>query len=561
MSRASPAWRPMGTRAASNEPSIRPPGAQARAVHGRLAGVFDRLADPRAYPWFGALLVLYNLAGGSFLHNWGPVDYWEHLAAIDALARDPMRPVAPYFASAQSSHLFTPYHLAWALVAKLTTLRGHVLASLMAAVNTILFLTGARALARRLTGDPRPALWFVLTLLFFWLRPWRWSGFYDFGLLPLTAAYPYWFAFSMTLLMLGRTGAGAGTLAEAVLIASGVALVFLTHPLTGSFLAVALAVRGLSQRGTARGARWAALVAPAAGLVAALAWPYFPVAGAMAGAPRFADLSFAGDWVSFYDKFPLRLLPAGLGAVYFVRAIRTRTWDWVGWTLLVVSAIYVLNPVSVRSAFLSRYVIFLAFMLHCGIVRALSLSLGWGTDRSAMNPRLARAILAGYLLVLAPAAALELRTSTGWLGTPWANLPPSPAGDRDVREFMRRFAAYAAFVGPSDVIMAGMTESYVLPAVLGGHVVGVPHGSPFLHDATARREAVSRFFDPHTTADERRDLLDDYAVTRVLVPRADAPRLAGLETPRTRILFADDYYELRAVVGAGRGDAPRGRAP
>src|SRR5262245_4910537 len=527
---------------------------EGRAMPRLLDELFRRLTDPRTYLTFGLVLAAYNGIGVLYLHSWGPVDLWEHLGTIDAIARSPLRPHDAFVASQTGSHLFTPYHLFWGLLARATSLKAHALMPAMAALNTVLFLFGVRAMTIRLTGHPGLATCFALTLLFFWLRPWAWSGFYNFGLLPLAAIYPYWFAFPLTLLFLGRLGTEAWKKRTLILYGAGVALVFLVHPLTGSFFALVLAIRGLVEPELSSTARRMRMAAAVGGLALALAWPYFSVPALIAAAPHFASRNVAGDWAGFYDKAPLRLLPASLGAVYYVTALRVGRWDWTGWSLVVVAVLYLLNPLGTRSALVARSVIYLAFLLHCGILRALSQAQPGNADAPTHRVPLGRderGILVFYLIVLMGAAALECRSALGWWGAPWTLSSPSHAGDQGNAHVIRRFAAYEPYLGPSAVVMAGMEESWVIPATAGAHVVGVLHGGPYLPDFEERRTVVRRFFDRGVGATERRSILARYGVTHVLLGKGEGQDLAGLETPHSRIVYSDDLYELRAV-----GDSP-----
>lgn len=526
----------------------------------RINGLFAALAHPGVYLAFGVFLVLYNAIGVVFLHSWGGVDYWLHLAVVDAMARNPLHPTNPYATGLSSSHVFTPYHVVWGLIARIASVKAYTLAPVMAAVNLGLFLFGVREMTIQLTRSARLALPFALTLLFLWLRPWDWSGFYNFGLFPVTTAYPYWISLSLALILLGRLGRDepGGRMLVAYILA--VALAFLVHPLTGSFLALMLAIRGVVDAGLSTKARLICVASSCAGLALALAWPYYSVLTVAVGAPRFAERSFMVEWQVFYDKFALRLMPAGLGLVYFGYAVRARRWDWIGWGFLAVSTLYLLNPALMRNVFFSRYVVYVALLLHCGVLRGLSEALGRLTDAASSgtrpDTRVARMLVVVYLVVLSGSALLEVRSSMGWWGAPWALASASPAGDRANREIIRRFERFAPFVGPSDVLMASIDESWVWPGIVGSHVVGIKQGNPFLNDYEARLKAVERFFDHEVTADERRAILTRFGVTRILVPRKEAPLLASLGPEGPRIVYADDYYELR-VVGRSGTATPR----
>lgn len=498
--------------------------------------VWRWLTSARTFWAFAALLTLYNTLGVVYLHAWAGVDFWEHLAAIDAFARNPLHPRNPYVLGPESSHLYTPYHFLWGLLVAMTRSSAYALAPLMAAVNTMAFAIGARRISSRLTGHPDFALPVALAMLFLWLKPYGWSGFHDFGLLPLTAIYPYWLALPVAMIAIGTFDERrAVTIVEWLALVIVVAFVFLVHPLTGSFLTLVLAIRAFAEPSLPAGRRLACVAAPALGVALSLAWPFFPVLTAITGAPQFAKQGFAGQWREFYDRFAIRLLPAALGLYELAYAWRRRSLDWVTWTFLACTGLYLVNPVSLRTAFLARYVIYVALALQWCTVRWLARSRAEGGRRAA-------AALALFLLVVMGGAVLEVRTSLAWLGAPWSGVAQSPAGDRDDREVVRRFLALAPSLTHRDVVMASMEESWVLPAVIGCRVVGVLHSNPFMHDWEARQAAVQRFFDPAASAAQRAALIRSYHVTRVLVPARTAPSL-GLGALGRRVL-ADGYYEL-----------------
>ena len=489
---------------------------------------------------FTVALMVYTVGGELLLDAWSDVDYWEHLAAISAFAQHPLHPADPYVLGSQGSHLLTPYHLLWGLVVAVTHTSAYAIAPLMAAVNMALFLVGLRLMAVRLVGSAAYAVPLGLSMLLLWLAPHSWSGFHNLGLLPLTAVYPYWFALPLSMIALAVfspvTPIRPWKFALEVAV---VAFVFLVHPLTGSFLALALAVSALTEPTLPVAARLTRVAPAAAGLALSLAWPFFPVLGAIAAAPTYAEHAFAGDWRGFYDWFPVRLLPASLGLLYFAAAWRRRSADWLSWTLLACLALYLVNGVAPRSPFLGRYFIYVTLLLQWGVLR-------WLREALDVSPARHAGTVALFLAVVACTGALEGHSSLAWIRFPWSDVRYAPAGDRGNREVVRRFQRYAPLVSSKDVVMADMQESWILPAVLGCRVVGVMHGNPFMRDYRARRLAVQRFFDPGVDAAERDRILARYSVSRVVVQHSAASRLSGLDD-RTALEFRDDYYEVRVV--------------
>lgn len=520
-----------------------PPGTSVRPQVRVPTPVFaDRLwawlASPGGFLAFAAGLLAFAVIGNAHLNGWSDVDYWEHLAAIVAFARNPLHPLNPYLAGGGSTHLFTPFHLFWGLIVAATGVRAYAMAPLIAAVNMILFLIGLRLMAATLVGTAAYAVPLGLSMLLLWLAPPWWSGFPSLGLLPLTGSYPYWAALSIALIALGTWSPGGQPWGQ-VLLGALVALVFLIHPLTGSFLALVLTVRTLTEPSWRVATRVIRLAPIALGLALSLAWPFFPVAGAISAAPAYAQQGIAGDWHEFYSWFPVRLLPASLGALYFVPAFRRGWPDWLGWVLAVCVAIYVVNGLLLRSAFLGRYIIYIALVLQWGVVRWLyqARSAPWARHGVAATI---------FLATIACTAVVEIRTALEWSPVLWTNQPHTPAGDRKNGDYVRRFERFAPFLSGRDIVMAGMQESWILPAVLGCRVVGVIHGTPFMDDYQARRLAVQRFFDPAVRAQERVSILARYGVTRVVLPQKDVPRLPGLDE-RTSLLFRDNYYDVRRV--------------
>ena len=315
---------------------------------------------------------LYNAIGLAVLFAPGFEDYWEHLAALEALARQPFAPEVPYIAGASATHLFTPYHLAWALVARLVHVHPFAVLPVMGFVNSLLFGWACRAVARRLLGDARLALPVALTLLLLWEpQAFHWSGFYYLAFLPLAACYPFWFALPIALLLLSYADApayvspwrGAG-------IGAAVGLLLLIHPLTACFAAIMLPLRALHEAGFVGAARAAGWIA--GGLLTALAWPYFPVLATVASSQRFGKVGFAGDVDLFLAWIPRMALPAVLLGLWpIVDRVRTGRVDVVVSGALVFVVLFTLDVVWVRNALIARLGLFAILCLQLALVRGL----------------------------------------------------------------------------------------------------------------------------------------------------------------------------------------------
>ena len=526
---------------------------------GALTGIagrgIDHLRARRAWLMLAGLLVLYNSAGHLLLWNIGGGDYWEHLATFHAFARNPLQPDNPYVARAEPTHLFTPYHLFWGVVARLLGLHPMNVLPLAGAANTLVFLAACRILARRVLGDPRWALSLTLTLLTFWWQPWTWSGFYHLGFLPIASIYPFWFALPLAWITIASCLVEPAVanrwrgraLLRSTIVALAVALVFLTHPLSGIFLVVALFALGIGIPGLALAPRLALLLAPPLGIGLALLWPFFPVLETVRTSGQFHARGFAGDFRVFYDRPFLRLLPAWIGLPIVLRALARGRWDPIALGFLLFLALYGLNYVTLASSTLARSIVFVAFFLHLAVVKGLH------RDPSLPRARLHEVLFLAFLLLF---GALEGYASAKRFGPFHDWKAGTPLGQHSNRRVLTELIALDRFVTPADVVMAPLAESWLLPGALGCKVVGVMHSNPFLADYAERIADTERFFAAETQPAERETLIATYGVRFVLVPAGSAWHPRGDDAERLQRIAEEDGLALYAVTDAAGRRAP-----
>ncbi|HEX8384930.1 MAG TPA: hypothetical protein VF576_02045, partial [Rubricoccaceae bacterium] len=271
------------------------------------------LRTPQAFRVFAVAFPAAVGLGTAAVFLVGAWDFWEHLAAVRALAEGPWRPGHPILDTARPSHLYTPYHLGWALVMRALGADILAVAVAAAAVNAALFVGAVSVLDRLLGGTGRDRLLLALTLLFAWVLPWRHSGVYGAGLLPASAVFASAFAQPLAVFVFAaaRRAPTAGPRAAAAwaAVAVGAAGVFVVHPATGAFLAVALGLCGLAWvRDRDVRAVWLAGAAGTAGALC-LEWPLFPVAGAALRSGEYAALGFGGAPGLWQEGAAYRLLP------------------------------------------------------------------------------------------------------------------------------------------------------------------------------------------------------------------------------------------------------------
>jgi hypothetical protein len=453
-------------------------------------------------------LLAFNLLGSFVLRGTIGVDYWEHVAAIRAFSDDLWDPPNPYLMSASPTHLFTPYHWLWGAVSSVSGVHPLLLVPVIGTLNLALFLVGVDAVAKGIIGDRKWSLLVALSFLLLWWNPWDWSGFYDFGLLPLTSSYPYWFALALSLLMIGRYPFPRWLLVSIPIVG----LVFLAHPITGLFLVLSLALKMWVAEEGSVGRRLGLAALPLAGIGLALLWPYFPVLEAIRAQGRFQETGFSGHYRIFYEDALVRLLPAMLGVFYLARRAWLKRLDFVSSGMILFFLIYLMNYWTIRSGPIARLVAFVALFLQLGVVMLVKLA----ADRRRWRPL----VLGLVVVVLGIAGVGEV-----WDARRWVRIEPWTQGTTSL-DYYSRYRPYGAFLDGDDVVLSDPATSWVLSPIVGTRVVVVLHPNPFFQDQRRRFQDVERFVrsDRHGML----EILARYKVTHILVGRGIVPSLAPI---------------------------------
>ncbi len=509
-----------------------------RAVEAVASGVLGVVLWPPLFRVFSALFTAYVTAGVFWLHSLGGSDVFYHLAHFAAFAARPLSPGNPYLGAGTMTHLLTPYHLAWGLVARMLGTHPMHLLPVMGAANMILFLWATRRVARSVMGDARYAVPLALTMLLLWRHPWAWSGFYNLGLLPLTAIYPSWFTLGLAMHVLATHAAAGPHRARAWMgMGLGVALAGLVHPLTAAFLAVGL-VALTWVRGCLKGDMIGLTAIFGVALLAAETWPYFPVLRATIGVREFGAAHFESNYAFFNERLVWRLAPALLGLVHVADALRRRERSFVAAGVVLCAAIFALNQRWLHLGPLGRFVTYVILFLHWAVVKGLA---------DAPQRRWGAWYTVAWAVLLLVCLKPEALRSLVQFGPVRAALRFNDLGPEvSNRAYYRRYRPYRQFIGPEDVVMANMQLSYMVPAFIGCRAVGLMHTSPFVRDYQDRAEAVRRFFTIETSWPERKTLLRRYRVDFVIADRGWLEKVGGSEGLAP--VFEDDLHVLYRVT-------------
>ena len=226
---------------------VSPSGKARKILQAISEGVLGMLFARSSFVVLGILLLAYAVLATVFLASEGKGDFWEHLGAMVAFSRNLIQPENPHLASNPLTHVYTPYHLFWGGVSRLTMVSPFFLMPAAAGVNMAVLLAAVFVFSRHIIGNTKYALLLLLTMLFFWSKPWTWSGFYNFGFMPRTVTYPAWFALGASILLCSlyrEPRYRSGLLLVLFGVAAG--MIFIRHPITGSFLFLMLVIKSIT---------------------------------------------------------------------------------------------------------------------------------------------------------------------------------------------------------------------------------------------------------------------------------------------------------------------------
>jgi hypothetical protein len=440
------------------------------------------------------------------------VDLWQHLAAVRALALDPIDPAPLFVAAPYEVHLYTPYHLAWAIAMAAGQLDIWTLAAAMGLANLLLFMVGCHSLARFIIGDARMDFAVFVALLTFWGTPIWWSGVYSLGQIALQAAYPSFFALSAAMIV----GAQYFEPARRHVLwqcgfAIAISLIFISHPITCAYLLLFLAIKVFLKPAFGFGDLGWAVWPPAIGIAMALAWPHFSVWGLIFAAS--ATPSAFGDLGVFYESPLSQIGVAILGVLAIPMFRRSQPVQFLTVFLTVAAFIYVANYGLQISQILSRSLIFIVFALQLLCICVVT---------EFRGTKVAPWVVGGFCFVAT--AALFFQIGVGGfrtIGTLRDLAASSPIGTHIAEHQYKDLAALNAVPLAGQVIMVPKEWAYPVAATTGSHVVAVIFDAPTLPNGAKRRADAARFYDPETDCDERTEILETYRVRYVVALLSD----------------------------------------
>ncbi len=491
--------------------------------------------------------------------TWEPSsDYWEHSASLRALIENPWHPHHPHLALAENSPRFGPQFLLIALISRALHWDALQAMALAASLNTLLFLYGIRSFFLSYFRHPLAPLYGVLVMFGGWWHAFFYSNVYSLSVLFAVASFPSTTALGLTLLGLSLAvrllrGEVRRPTLGLVLLGIWAGAVFIIHPLTAMMaLSGALLLTVAEPRPSLR-FRCAVAGAVIVGCALSHFWPYFSPWVVLRGGhgasaewaqdsvKQAADLHMKRRLHMFYRTRGL-LMTMGVAVIpilclpyFFLR--RTRWFVSLG-------ALGMLVP-FVANAFVEiplghRFLLLAIVYLHIGLVGLLlRLTPGHlGTFRFLrwrVTAVISTLLVAALLLVVCTHSVLEAKQR--FAERRFRNRRESPvvAVGREVAEA----------VGPRAVVLTTPLLSWSLPT-FGPRVLVLIHDDPLVRDAVERDHWVKRFLGARGSDAERREIVQRYGVSHVVVQHATGPLARFLDKTASERVRAGGYdvYKL-----------------
>jgi hypothetical protein len=483
-------------------------------------------ADDRAYILDHRYVVLCGLvllAMVSYLakHTWpGGVDIWEHAAAARELGAHPLNPGHPLLAIDRPHQYFSPYLLIVGLTSRFTALSVIDTLNVWGVVNLVLLFVGLRLFASKLTTRKHVDYYALLFILFLWgPGAWFFSGFLHFDIIALVLTYPSTFCKGLVFLSLWAhlnylETADRRWLVPTLAISS---VIFLTHPADQLFLTIGLAALTVTATG-ARRYRRLVLTAATVGVafLLALLWPYMSLWHILfsPAAEGYRDAFKAAD----SDLYVNILSRCGLALIVLPFVVsRLKGWrrDPLVVMFLGTLAVYVFGLLTDDATFgrlISSVQVVGALILAEERIKAGDAAVALGAPGVAMVRWLqittAAIVVAGMFFLRNGVVVLPDRFLTdvpyGWAHSYVDNVKIS-----DFDFLAKNHKTYP-------VVMSDLYTSLELPA-FGSKVVSFARAQAFV-DTSDRNNDMSRFYDPASTVEVRRAVLEKYGVSLIVVP-------------------------------------------
>ena len=498
----------------------------------------------------GAFLVYF---GAFCFAQWWGGDFQVYSAALSRLYENLWHPVHETIdAPGVQSFTYSPYLLLVALGGKLAGVTPYRALQCAGVFNLVLFVATAGAFFRQHSLHRRweiPLCCFLFATLCLRWTNFGWSSETTLVNLQYTQAYPSTFAWALAFLSfaLVKPVIRSWNVPALLGLSATLAVLFVTHVLTGSWVIGILGVYGLhsavAQKSHVPLTRLLAALALAGGL--SLLWPYPATVGE--GSLHIQEGShFGRNPIQDLKNLYWAALPC---AAYLYGRLRKHE-VWVYGFMATLAALWLWRRLGVEYG--NRYTFFAAFVAQFAVAEAMAFGvfalarpLGeLPSERKwpALDRPVAIGLLVASLLASVPSPMYSEHRAE-------LRLPLLESGELSPHDaYYTRYSDLRAHLQKQDIVMCWrMRPIFDLAALSGTRFVN----APFLvrvPDAAEREEDMRSFYDPNSSSDTRDEIVQRRGVTKIILLPDQFAIFEDLREQYGDPLYRDSEWALFSTV-------------
>ncbi len=435
--------------------------------------------------WIASAVLFLLLLSHTWNGHWSG-DIWEHAAVIRELIARPFNPQHPLLAMEGTHMLFSPYHLTIALFSKMTGIGLIGLLNFVGLCNLVLWILSLHYFVTTIFKKTRVSIYALILVLFAWLSPWSFSGFFNFNVLGYVMALPSTFVGAFTLFLSAWYYNHYQSIQwfQYIILIVLTTLLLLIHPFTTlvlmtSFLAVSFHYNQLQIK-REQLMTLGLIFLP---ILGTMLWPYYSFLGLITS--DTSDFIHASNGV-MYDKPLIRIAPALLGLPIIFMRMKKKWNDWISWFFIGLVLLYIFGYISGKYSFgrLISYATLLLQVLLGGYIYELS-------QKEKPNWLYKGALL--FMVLLIGRSAMGIKRA----------LPNGLANNTADKYFLQKHL-------PADATFASDSRTSLETVVYSGQLIASAHPLPLISDHMERRENLKRLYDLNTPVAQKSHICAEY---------------------------------------------------
>ncbi len=436
----------------------------------------------------------------------------EHGAAIRMLAQNFTNPDDPMLdGNYGGSSRYVPSILVMAVFLRLSGLDVLVVIKIFLIIFLLLFIFSVVLFARLYIDKPNGPFCLLAALLFLWGTGWTGSNAYMFSAIIYTAYFPSVVSFSLSLLALSfllkyLQNGEKGHLFWCCIL-GGIA--FVNHPLTSVFFFITSFFLLLERLPSFKRCFILFSLIIAVSFTFSFLWPYYQFfdsfSSIASGAMSQTD-DYQMTWQYLHSNRLLRMGPALIALPLIAILMFKHKNLMVTGSFIVFVLVYIIGFFT-KTSLSERFIFFIIFMLQ------LTFSLFWFSYLDK-NVRLKKVF---FIVTICLAAGFQADLTFNEFIKPAFSFKTRSSFLPGYSSPNKIFKDLKKHLNDDDVVLSDLYSSWSLPVYTGAKIVALWHTPPHVKDNADRIKELNAFLNPLTSNIKRKDVLNKYAVTHILL--------------------------------------------